>query len=378
MGLGDGIRRNIAKVSKEERDLYIDAVKQLNQIYYSPTGSRTDFPAGHVSYWFKQDEIHQSSHIHGCPAFLPWHREMCNRYEALLRTIHPELSLHYWDWNLDPSAMPDGQGGVINIFDADFMGNADGTVNGGSVGEPLLSAGFYLVNPSDPNPGDGKFRDNRSPVVINKPNPNDPSTWNYPPHYNPADPPKTLTRNKQAGPPPVGVPGSRWAKDADFFNANTWEEFRDLMYGYEQGTSQNSAHGEAHGYIGGNLRNPHISFRDPFVFLLHSNVDRLWAMWQLQPGHAERLDPTQVYNTEGNTTGTGDIESDAFWGILSPLEPWAGFTAQTTATGIIENLLPIRPWFAPENEENQMGNYKTSMDVSVVTPPSYDTAPHSN
>jgi hypothetical protein len=91
--LGDGIRRNLATVSKEERDLFIDAVKQLNQVFYSPAGSRADFPAGHVSYWFKQDEIHQSSHVHGCPAFLPWHREMCNRFEALLRKTHPELSL---------------------------------------------------------------------------------------------------------------------------------------------------------------------------------------------------------------------------------------------------------------------------------------------
>jgi hypothetical protein len=47
--LGDGIRRNLATVSKEERDLLIDAIKQLNQVFYSPAGSRTDFPAGNVS-----------------------------------------------------------------------------------------------------------------------------------------------------------------------------------------------------------------------------------------------------------------------------------------------------------------------------------------
>lgn len=374
MPLGDGIRRNLATVSKEERDLFIDAIIQLNHIYYSPSGSRTDFPAGHVSYWFKQDEIHQSAHIHGCPAFLPWHREMCNRFEALIRTVHPELSLHYWDWNLDPSNMPDGQGGTINLFDSDFMGNAEG-----SVGEPLLSAGFYLLNPSDPNPDDGKFRDNKAPVVINKPDPNNPSTWTYPPppaHYNPADPPKTLTRRKQHGPPPIGAPGAGWATDDEFARANTWEDFRDLMYGNEQGTGLSGAHGAAHSYIGGGLSNPHISFRDPFVFLLHSNIDRLWAMWQRQPGHPERLDPTQVYGSEGNTTGSGDVENgEPFWGILSPLEPWAGFTAQTASTGVITGLLPIRPWFAPENEQNAQGNYKTSQDITVVTPPSYDTAP---
>lgn len=377
MVLGDGIRRNIATVTKQERDLFIDAVKQLNHVYYSPAGARTDFPAGRVSDWFKQDEIHQSSHVHGCPAFLPWHRELCNRFEALLRTIHPELSLHYWDWNFDPSNMPDGRGGVVNLFDSDFMGNADGTVNEGSVGEPLLSAGFYLLNPSDPDPADGKFRDNISPVILNKPNPNDLSTWSYPPpppgqHYNPADPPKTLTRNKQPGPPPVGDRDNfGWPTDFDLIHANTWEDFRDLMYGSELDPPKPyGAHGAAHGYIGGNLANPHISFRDPFVFLLHSNIDRLWAMWQRQPGHPERLDPSRVYNTEGNTKGSGDVDSgEPFWGILSPLEPWAGFTAQTTATGIITSLLPIRPWAPPENQTV----YKDSRDPTVVNSPGYDS-----
>src|SRR2546429_9822859 len=115
--LGDGIRRNLATVSKEERDLFIDAVKQLNQVYYSPAGARTDFPAGHVSYWFKQDEIHQSSHVHGCPAFLTWHRQICNRFEGLLRSVHPKLSLHYWDWHLDQFNMLDKDGNIVNLLD---------------------------------------------------------------------------------------------------------------------------------------------------------------------------------------------------------------------------------------------------------------------
>jgi hypothetical protein len=385
--LGDGIRRNLATVSKEERDLFIDAIKQLNQVFFP--GSRTDFPAGHVSWWFKQDEIHQSSHVHGCPAFLPWHRELLNRFEAMLRTIHPQLSLHYWDWNLDPSHMPDGEGGFINLFDSDFMGNADSNVDpigvfpfGGAVGEPLKSAGFYEPNAAN-------FRDNISPVKLNRPNPADPTTFSYPDptvpphqHYNPADPPKTLSRAKQPGAPPVGVAGQGWATDDQFINAASWEDFRDLMYGAEQGIPGGvSAHGAAHGYIGGNLGDAHLSFRDPFVFLLHANIDRLWAMWQRQPNQPKRLDPAsqEVYGSEGNSIGQGDVENgDPNWGILSPLEPWAGYNAQTPQTGQITSLWPIRPWFAPENEQNQPGNLKDSKDISVVIPPSYDTAPHSS
>ncbi len=40
-----------------------------------------------MSYWFKQDEIHAHTHVHGCPAFLPWHRELINRFEELIQEI---------------------------------------------------------------------------------------------------------------------------------------------------------------------------------------------------------------------------------------------------------------------------------------------------
>jgi hypothetical protein len=386
--IGDGIRRNIATVSQQERDLFIDAIKKLNQAPFVYPGARTDFPAGGVTYWFKQDEVHQASHVHGCPQFLPWHREFCNRFEALLRMVHPELSLHYWDWNLDPANLLDADGNPLDLFSANFMGNADPNVNGGAVGNPLQSAGFY-------NPTAANYRDDISPKRLNRPNPNDPSTFSYGANGNPADPPRTLIRGKLAGAPPVGQwlrdpfngdwtvvpPGTAgalyWASDSDLINAPSWSAFQDLMAGVELNTSQNATHALAHQYIGGangNLSDPHLSFRDPFVFLLHSNLDRLWAMWQRQNG-AVRLDPAQVYGADENTQGSGDVEfGDPNWGILSPLEPWSGYSAQTAATGIISNLWPIRPWFPPENQQA----YKDAKDLTVVIPPSYDTAVHSS
>ena len=156
------------------------------------------------------------------------------------------------------------------------------------------------------------------------------------------------------------------------------------MYGDEQGTSGVGAHGSAHSYIGGNLQDPHLSFRNPFVFFVHSNIDRLWAMWQRQPGQLERLDPAQVYHTEENTTtvpGRDDVEvGEPFWGIQLPLAPWAGFAAQT----VMKDVWPVRPWAAapagqpPEDEQNLPVNNKISTDPAVVIPPSYDTAVHTS
>jgi hypothetical protein len=357
--LGDGIRRNIASVSKEERDRLRDAILALQARLFP--GARTDPVPGGVSYWFKQDEIHDGTHVHVCPAFLPWHRELVNRFEAMLREIDPELSMHYWDWTADPQALTDSDGNTLNLFTSDFMGNAVGA--GGAlieIGDPWKTAGFYG--------GPGPYRDNTG---------------------NPADPPQIVDR--QVG---VNTGLVSPADDQTLLGSPDFVAFDDQMEG-----SGVNAHGRAHGYIGGAIGNAHTSFRDPFVFLLHSNVDRLFAMWQRQPGHQERLDPAQLYkaqstghngyeDTKGGDRTTIDppgtpndpCDDDVqaclapWWGILSPLEPWAGpgNTAQTAATGIIQNARSVRPWAAPENQQV----FKDSRDPSVVIPPSYDTVSH--
>src|ERR1700712_3087967 len=95
MTLGDGIRRNIAQVEPSERAALRDAILAMHTRHYP--GDRGDTPPGGVSWWFKQDEIHQATHVHRGPEFVPWHREFTNRFEQLLRQINPQLSLHYWD-----------------------------------------------------------------------------------------------------------------------------------------------------------------------------------------------------------------------------------------------------------------------------------------
>jgi hypothetical protein len=75
-----------------------------------------------VSWWGKQDEIHQSTHVHGGPLFFPWHRELINRFEALLQEVDPDVILHYWDWQTDPRGAP------VDLFTPEFMGSASGNI----------------------------------------------------------------------------------------------------------------------------------------------------------------------------------------------------------------------------------------------------------
>src|SRR5829696_8507550 len=144
MALGDGIRRNIASVDPSERALLREALVAINHRLFP--GSRNDANPGGVTWWFKQDETHQATHVHGGPEFVPWHREIANRLEAMVREISPQLSLHYWDWTQDPRSIPNanlggGMTGTLNLFEAAFMGYGGTAYQ--EIDEPWRGAGYY-------------------------------------------------------------------------------------------------------------------------------------------------------------------------------------------------------------------------------------------
>ena len=61
-----------------------DAFFELNNRRFP--GNRLDLPAvGGVTWWIKQDEIHQATHVRGGFQFLPWHREIVNRLEQKVK-----------------------------------------------------------------------------------------------------------------------------------------------------------------------------------------------------------------------------------------------------------------------------------------------------
>jgi hypothetical protein len=306
-------------VDPSERALFIDAFKQLNDNNHKFPGDRSDKPAaGGVTFWFKQDEVHQATHVHRGPEFLPWHREIVSRLEQMIRQINPQLSLHYWDWTQDPRAIPNanlggGSTGTLNLFTADFMGHGGNTEQ--PIGEPWLSAGYYV-------PGVLPNRDRDQTE-------------------NPADPPKNLLRSVSGSPIPV-------AEDNAILNAVDYADMRLRM---------ERAHDKMHGFV--NMGGAHFSFRDPFVFLLHSNVDRLFTRWQTDPAHPERLDPETLYGSESN----GDVVASCrkndgeilFQNVNHQVEPWStghSFNSRFPGEQSPCDEFFIRPWFAPENEGN--------------------------
>lgn len=311
MALGDGIRRNVASVSKEERTLLRDAFRKLDSAPFVYSDG--------VTFWDKQEDVHKNAHeagqdVHAGPAFLPWHRVIVAKVEELLRQVDPRLSLHYWDWTTDPRASPNGTGGVANLMTPDFIGDdgssginrvpADG---GGDVGAPFQD----FESSEDAELGNGH---------------------------------KFIWRNVAAGPPDIGPGPFQMKSDYDILTAGNTVPQQSQYHAMD--AVLKVAHNYAHSkYIRGTIGFSHYSFHDPFVFLLHSNCDRLWSCWQRASGQSWRLDPAQTYGIDSSAPS-----------ILADLEPWSGGTQMI-------------PWAPPENQQKQI----TSKDLSVVAPPQYDT-----
>jgi Common central domain of tyrosinase len=323
--LGDGIRRDIATISDEERTLFVNAIRALDDpmsafVYGNNAGHEGADAAGNITYWDMQEQIHKDAHAHGIdvhagPAFVPWHRDIVNRLEALLRKVDSRLSLHYWDWTTDP-----------RVGTADRVAILTGTAAGSPVG---------FMGSSSGNAG-APFADFESTEITGDPVLGVPGDGVH----------DHIWRAVAPGPSPV-------SSDSSILSNTDFTAFN--------GALQN-AHNSAHGYIGGTLGNAHFSFHDPMVFLLHSNMDRLWAMWQRTAGAQSRLNPATAYGTILADEG---LPSTYFgeW-----VQPWAGIDN----TGTVQT--DLNPWKSDASQQS----HTPYNDPSIIMPASYDTAPHSS
>lgn len=68
---------------------------------------------------------------------------------------------------------------------------------------------------------------------------------------------------------------------------------------YHSGNLEQDPHNVTHGYVGGFKSNtdyglmsdPGIAALDPIFYLHHANIDRMWAVWNLNPSHINPPDP---------------------------------------------------------------------------------------
>jgi tyrosinase len=191
---------------------------------------------------------------HGGPGFLPWHRTYILDLERELQAIDPSVTLPYWRFD---------QPGP-NLFIREFMG----------VSDALGTVQFSNANPLQFWKTDGVQGVNRRPR----------NNWN--PNTQPG--PGVITEAQTLG---LG---------------NQFAVFRGM---------QGNPHGTAHTRWGGSISSIGTAAKDPLFFLLHCNVDRLWAKWQQQNN---RFNPAVAASYDSNPGNRiGHNLPDTMW-------PWNG------------------------------------------------------
>lgn len=199
---------------------------------------------------------------HGGPGFLPWHRAYLLDLERELQAIDPSVALPYWRFDR-PSP---------NLFTPEFIGVPDalGTVN------------FAPSNPLQFWATDGVQGVARRLIGP------DPATTASPGVMNEAN---TLALG------------------------SAYRTFR---------TMQIDPHGRAHTrYFGGSISTIPTAAKDPLFFLLHCNVDRLWAKWQARNNRFDAAVPSS-YDSGPPLRLEGHNLGDSLWpwnGIVTPPRP---------------------------------------------------------
>ena len=197
---------------------------------------------------------------HGGPGFLPWHRAYLLDLERELQAIDPTVALPYWRFDRR----------AANLFTPDFIGNAD-------------ADGFVNFSPS--NPLNMWATDGQIGVV------------------------------RLIGDTNPALRASQFVYDEDttMTLGSNYSGFRDMEY---------NPHGAAHTqYFGGSISSISTAAKDPLFFLLHCNVDRLWARWQRLNN---RFDANAVPAYDNGPTPTSHLAghnlNDSLW-------PWNGIVA---------------------------------------------------
>jgi tyrosinase len=202
---------------------------------------------------------------HGLDGFPPWHRAFVLDLERALQRIDPGVTLPYWRFDVP----------APRLFSETYLGAPD---------PPSRLARLAASNPLRVWSTDGQ------PGVVRTPF--------FDPRRSGAH-----DRNGQAVRQEAvvtGFPGgyTRW-----------------------RGPTEVNPHGSAHVSFSGYIRVIDTAARDPLFFLLHCNVDRLWAKWQWLHRRFDPDDPDTYWFAgqagDPGSTRVGHNLSDSMW-------PWNG------------------------------------------------------
>jgi tyrosinase len=299
------VRKDANTLTSAERDRFLRAIAAANN-------------QGNGVFQLVRDMHVQNAlgEAHGNTGFLPWHRAYLLDLERELQAIDPSVTLPYWRFDAP----------APNVFDPAFVGvaNAQGTVQ------------FTATNPL-------RFWVTDAVLGISRR-----------PEFN-----TTTESARSTVPPPVRVAISEAATLATGQAAGS-------QYNAFVGMEGNP-HGTAHVSFGGLISDPATAPRDPLFFMLHANVDRLWAKWQWL---FDRFDVASASSfTDGNRVG--HRRADTMWpwnGVVAPPRP-----PTAPGGGLLQSAVATAPGASPA--VGQMIDYQGRRDPAFRLGFDYDDVP---
>ncbi len=262
----------------------------------------------------------------GAYSFLSWHRYFLFHFEQQLQSKVAGVMVPYWDWT-DPTS----------IMTNTFIG-PDGTTGG------RVQQGYFAVN----RPGTGS-----NTTALPAWWPGSLEGWTLSDIF-PANARGGLKRSTGvAADTPLPSP-------VDIQQALTKANYPDFQGALETGAGIGSGHrlhNDMHKWFGGHMQILEASPFDPFFYLVHCNVDRLWAMWQTD-GHMD------ITDYPGSGGFVHHRRNDLMY-------PWIGGAGGYGTNASIASSVPMPSWVtSPGAKTNE-----NTLDFRNEFGYTYDTIP---
>ena len=257
----------------------------------------------------------------GAYSFLSWHRYFLFQVEKQLQSYVPGVMIPYWDWT-DPAP----------IMADSFLGP------NGTVGSEVRSGYFAADAPgtgTNPTPAPPWW-----PIAV--------TGWRLPAAFGTGSGPLRRGIGFVADLPSVDDLRTTLARGTYPTFQNTLESGAGLVSGHQM-------HNDIHGWVGGGLGQmsyPRYSPFDPIFYLHHCNIDRLWAMWQL----------------DGHATEYPSVGGKAFHHRTDIMYPWTGGAAGYGTSATIAAAIPMPDFSAVGVKRNvDVLDFRAAFDYTYDT-----------
>jgi len=293
------LRKNVENLSTDELCKLRYAVNELMKLNKWPLDNRA---------WNSWARLHGDECQHGWEQFLPWHRIYLYQFEQALQDVVPDVTLPYWDWPAQEYAAgkipPGGVSGIIPGAYRCWL-NQQAIDNLTAAGVPsgisrllnqVFNSGvefFRTVSQAIGQDATVSYR----PQILTQLVQVNPLwyEWRYPGMF--FNPDGTPAQNGLAGQFNHHYPNQ--AEIDQILDVDNWQDFGGgPVYNQSFGILDMNPHNTIHIWVGGDspkndpvnpppptattgdmLNNLTAAF-DPIFWGHHSNVDRMWALWQ--------------------------------------------------------------------------------------------------